>query len=273
MLLFFYDNCLKFIYFTLAVSTAMTTYLFISVSASLITVCGFLWYFKKRTAHLQTVFQQRIAELEDGFWRLQMNPHFLNNCLSSLNGMIHQGDKQSATRYVTILSRLVRKVLEHSEEATITLADELDTVKQYVDMEQLRFGNKIAFKIAIPPDIDPESIVVPPLFIQPFVENALIHGLLPRQTCGTIVVEFRAIDEGTLSCSIVDDGVGRTQSVGEVIPSTNKSLGISITCKRIAAFNSAFGRTLPFSIQDLVDTDGRTAGTSIAIQLAWVPSE
>ncbi|WP_353127164.1 sensor histidine kinase [Parapedobacter pyrenivorans] len=251
----------------------MTTYLLIFIGTLLITACGFLWYFKKRNALLQAVFQQRVAELEDAVWRLQMNPHFLNNCLNSLNGFIHRDDKQSAARYLTSLSRLVRKLLEHSEEATITLADELDTVRQYVQMEQLRFGDKIAVEIAVSPDVDPESIVVPPLFIQPFVENALIHGLLPRQACGIISVEFLMIDAATLSCSITDNGVGRAQSEKDAVPAINKSLGIAITCKRIAAFNKAFGRTLPFAIHDLADGENQCAGTSVAIQLARVPVE
>lgn len=253
----------------------MTTYLLITAGFLLITVCGSFWCFKQRTTRLHTVFQQRVSELEDALWRLQMNPHFLHNCLNSLHGMIHRDDKQSAVRYLTILSRLVRKLLEHSEEATITLADELDTVRQYIHMEQLRFGDKIAVDITLPPTIDSANTLVPPLFVQPFVENALIHGLLPRPACGTIMVEFCAVDEETLQCSITDNGIGRSQSIAanDTVPSTNKSLGIAITCKRIAAFNKAAGRTLPFVIHDLLDGDGGSAGTSVVIQLARVSSE
>src|SRR3546814_6670164 len=114
---------------------------------------------------------------------------------------------------------------EHAEEESITLAVERDTVRQYIHMEQLRFGDQIAIEIITPPDIDPEIIIVPPLFIQPFVENALIHGLLPRQACGTIVVEFLAAHKEILSCSITDDGIGRKQSATAIenVPSTNRS--------------------------------------------------
>src|SRR5690606_26378526 len=121
---------------------------------------------------LHTVFQQRVSELEDALWRLQMNPHFLHNCLNTLHGMIHRDDKQSAVRYLTILSRLVRKLLEHSEEATITLADERDTVRHYVAVAQLGLGDNIAVDITLPPTIDSANTLVPPLFVQPFVENA-----------------------------------------------------------------------------------------------------
>src|SRR3546814_11699773 len=102
----------------------------------------------------------------------------------------------------------------------------------------------MAIEIISPTDIDPEIIILPPLFIQPLDANALIHGLHPRQACGTIVVEFLAAHKEILSCSITDDGIGRKQSATAIqnVPSTNKSSGIAITRKRTAAFYKAFGR-------------------------------
>ncbi|WP_257666806.1 sensor histidine kinase [Parapedobacter tibetensis] len=224
---------------------------------------------------MYTVYQRRTDELEDIAWRSQMNPHFLNNCLNSINSMIHQHDGQLAASYLVGLSRLTRKVLENAEAPTITLAEELDMVNQYIHLEQLRFGDHVSMSIVLPPDIDPTKIWVPPLFIQPFVENALIHGLLPKQACGTITIQFLISEGGKLCCSITDDGVGRAVPVkaDSNLSISTKSLGIAITRKRIAAFNKAAGRVLSFIIRDLVDFEGKGTGTSVEIQLALVHVE
>lgn len=252
----------------------MMSYFLVAGSVLLLTTCCWFWYFRKKATDLHRAAQQRIDELEDTIWRLQMSPHFLNNCLNSLHGMIHRGDNQSAAHYLTSLSRLARKLLEYSEETIITLADELDMVKHYIHLEQLRFGDRVEAEIVLPPDADPATISVPPLFIQPFVENAFIHGLLPQQTPGTITIRFSMAGSDTLCCSVMDSGVGRTaRAPRNRRADAGKSFGIAVTRKRIDAFNKSYGRTLPFVIRDLADAHGRCAGTSVEIQLALVTVE
>src|SRR5690606_5434437 len=225
-----------------------------------------LWYFKRKTARIRLDYQQQVSELEDIAWRAQMNPHFLNNCLNSINAIINQHDKPLATHYVSNLSRLTRNILESSRERVITLLDELDAVQQYVALERLRFGDGLLMSVALASGVDPAHVMVPPLFIQPFIENAIVHGLLPRGTGGTVDVAI-SIQDGVLCCTVADDGVGR-EARNRIIGDNGfrKSMGIAITRIRIEHFNNAQGYTLPFVIRDL---DG-SGGTVVELQLALV---
>ncbi|MFB2118150.1 sensor histidine kinase [Parapedobacter sp. 2B3] len=249
----------------------MITYFFIAGGAALLTVGCCWWYFRKQTTHISLMHQQRVSELEDMAWRAQMNPHFLNNCLNSINAIISQHDKPLATHYLTSLSRLTRNVLEYSQEATITLADELDLVTQYLTLERLRFGEDLLINISLASDIDTEKIWIPPLVLQPFVENAIIHGLLPRQAKGTIDLGITAQD-AVLCCTIADDGVGRkiASDTADRTGAAKRSLGIAITQKRIALFNTSHRLTLPFAIRDLTDPNGTVKGTAVDLQFALV---
>ena len=249
----------------------MTTYFLIAGGVALLTVCCCWWYFREKAAHTTRAHQKRVSELEDIAWRAQMNPHFLNNCLNSINAIIHQHDKPLATHYLTMLSRLTRKVLEYSQEIVITLADELSLVKQYLTLERLRFGDDLLVNISLAEDLDPEKIQIPPLVIQPFVENAIIHGLLPRGASGTIDLTIDALD-GILCCTVADDGIGREAARKGIESSVaaRRSLGIAITQKRIALFNKSQGRALPFTIRDLIGANGIVNGTAVDLQFALV---
>lgn len=246
-------------------------FLFIGCIASLTWACCFV-YFRRKFSKLKTAHQLQASALEDSAWRAQMNPHFLNNCLSSLNSLIQRGDIQTASRYLTSLSRLTRKVLENSIGSTITLAEELDLVEHYIMLEQLRFGDDIIFEIEIDEKLDPVNISVPPFFIQPFLENSIIHGLLPKGGKGTIGVHITASGQGTLCCSVLDDGAGRSQNFSSPTSDSERekrSLGMSITRNRIMTFNQASGKSLPLLVRDLTDESGNPSGTLIQLELAY----
>ncbi|MDR7132740.1 sensor histidine kinase YesM [Algoriphagus sp. 4150] len=231
-----------------------------------------LVYFRRKFSRSKAVHRLRVSELEDSAWRAQMNPHFLNNCLSNLNSLIQLEDIPTASRYLTSLSRLTRKVLENSLGSTITLAEELDMVRHYVILEQLRFGNAIIFEIELDEKLDPETILVPPFFIQPFLENSIIHGLLPKGAKGTVAVSLRKSSQEILYCSVLDDGAGRTNNSTPIFSDCERgkrSLGMSITRSRIMAFNQASGKTLPLMIRDLTDESGNPTGTLIQLELAF----
>ncbi len=250
----------------------MIDYLFFIGCAALLTWGCCLVYFRRKFSRSKAVHQLQVSELEDSAWRAQMNPHFLNNCLSNLNSLIQLEDIPTASRYLTTLSRLTRKVLENSLDSTITLAEELDMVKHYIVLEQLRFGNAIIFDIELDEKLDPETILVPPFFIQPFLENSIIHGLLPKGGKGTVGIRIRESGQQTLCCSVLDDGAGRTNtptSTSSDCQRGKRSLGMSITTSRIMAFNQASGKTLPLMIRDLTDGSGNPAGTLIQIELAF----
>lgn len=240
-----------------------------------ITIFSCFLYFRVKNRHQIRHYEQQIADLKDIAWRAQMNPHFLNNCLNNINSFIHKLDKETASNYLTCLSRLMRKTLEYSDQPKITLAQELDAVTNYIKLEQLRFGPDIDIKISVEEQLQIENIQVLPFFIQPFLENAILHGVLPKQNKGNIKINITAPEPQILSCSVTDDGVGRkkpNKSPVE-IPTAKRSMGMSITCKRIELFNRIHGQSLPLTIHDLTDQNGSGTGTSVEIKLALVSDD
>ena len=250
--------------------TSTTSALLIAVLLSILcTVLSCRWYYRGKLKYANRKFNQTINEQKDIAWRARMNPHFVHNCLNSINSFIHMQDKQSAANYLTCFSRLMRKVLEHSGDAKISLSLELDALKDYIDLELLRFGREINVRIQIDDQLNPEQVYVPPLFIQPFLENALIHGLLPKQGEGSVCICLEARGD-LLYCGITDDGIGRPAENHENNGTHKRSLGIAITQKRISAFNAAHEVPDPVSISDLIDEQGNGIGTKVEVQLALV---
>ncbi|RZM11493.1 MAG: hypothetical protein EOO88_46815 [Pedobacter sp.] len=237
-------------------------------------VCLWLGYANIKLRKRITVYAQQITELQDIAWRAQMNPHFLHNCLNNINAFIHQLDPKTASSYLTCLSRLLRNILEHSDKATITLARELDMLQQYIKLENLRFGADVEINVSVDEHLQTDTLAVPPLFIQPFLENAILHGILPKQGKGNVNISISLSDPSTLSCTITDDGVGRKKA-NPSDPTTplRRSMGMDITRKRIELFNRVNGKSLPLTIDDLRDDNGAGTGTSIAILLVLVSAE
>ena len=158
-------------------------------------------------------------------------------------------------------------MLQHSQSPLITLQEELDALKIYIEMEKLRFNNHFDYSIDVPFELDPSSYKVPPLIIQPFVENAIWHGLMHKTSKGSLLVDF-FVDENRVFCRITDDGVGRKKADGvKPVPGiTYKSLGIQITAERINGANNN-GAVFPINILDRVHIDGSPAGTIVTVKL------
>lgn len=217
--------------------------------------------------HERMEFEKRATELRMQALRAQMNPHFIFNALNSINNFILNNDSAVASRYLTKFSRLIRLMLHHSQSSLITLQDELDALKIYIEIEQLRFGNRFDYSIYIPYELDPSSYKVPPLIIQPFVENAIWHGLLRKKDKGLLAIEF-FIQEKNVFCRIVDDGVGRnkTAEVKTAVETNHKSLGMEITAERIHKAEKN-GTYVPINILDRMNADGTPGGTVVTVQL------
>jgi tetratricopeptide (TPR) repeat protein len=221
-------------------------------------------HFKRR--HEKVEFEKRAADLKMQALRAQMNPHFIFNSLNSINSFILNNNKEDASRYLTKFSRLMRLMLHHSKSSHITLQEELDALKLYIEMEKLRFNNHFDYSIYVPEEIDPSSYKVPPLIIQPFVENAIWHGLMHKQAKGFLRIAF--FTEGkNVYCRIIDDGVGRkkTEEIRQNSGVTYKSFGVQITTERI--FRPGKNDVLPVAIADNILTDGSAGGTTVTIKL------
>jgi tetratricopeptide (TPR) repeat protein len=225
---------------------------------------------KLKSERTQAILQHKAVELEMQALRAQMNPHFIFNCLSSVNRYILKNESEAASDYLTKFSRLIRMVLNNSKETFITLEDELEMLRLYLEMEQLRFSHAFDYNIIVKDEIDPENIFIPPLLLQPFAENAIWHGLMHKQGKGRLEIAL-SLKEKILHCVITDDGIGRDKAA--VIKSKTvekqKSMGLQITTERLALLNHDSNVKTFFIIRDLTNDNGDPAGTQVILKIHY----
>jgi sensor histidine kinase YesM len=198
--------------------------------------------------------------------RAQMNPHFLFNCMNSINTMILRDDNANASKYLTKFSKLVRLMLENSEKPKVTLQDELDMLNAYVVLESIRFKGKITYDLEVSKDIDKETTLIPSMILQPFVENAIWHGLLhTTKKTGKLSIKVSEKDD-FLQCSILDNGVGREAALKlhKKATTKNKSMGIKITTDRLRLLAKEKIEQV-VKIIDLKDDKNNSLGTQVDI--------
>ena len=201
--------------------------------------------------------------------RSQMNPHFLFNSLNSIKLYIINNEKKNAVHYLNKFSKLIRKILEASSVREISLADELETVQLYMNIENIRFNDEINFEVVVEKNIDTHTIKIPSLILQPFLENALWHGLSGKE--GVKHIELRVKKENIYftNITITDNGIGRESS--ERIKKNRiikrKSVGIKITKERLANFSKGYQNSFTFDILDLYDDENRSRGTMISLNI------
>jgi len=197
--------------------------------------------------------------------RSVMSPHFIFNVLNAIQYYIAKNDRLNAINYLSTFSKLVRSVLTHSVSNKITLADEIDMLKNYVHLEMTRFENKFNFKIEVDDHVDIDGIEIPSLLIQPYVENAILHGLYNKKEKGALSIRIREENEVVLF-EIEDDGVGRevAKKIRQQNFPSHKSMGIKLTEERLKLINQQSKAS--FEIEDLVDQHG-ACGTKVKIRI------
>ena len=221
----------------------------------------------RREEALKTEFNQRIARTEMAALRAQMNPHFVFNCLSSINRFILVNQPDEASAYLTKFSRLIRLILDNSRTETVTLNKELEALQLYVEMEQMRFSDRFEYHLTIADNVHIEHLEIPPLLIQPFVENAIWHGLMHKKAPG--LLQVRVFYEGKKLCiEVVDNGVGRQRAMELKSRSAtvNKSLGMKVTAERLEVINQLYGTNAEVETVDLKDENGAAVGTQVKIR-------
>ena len=214
--------------------------------------------------------QQRIADLKITALQSQMNPHFIFNCLNTIQAFIVNDQQQLATKTLGQFSQLIRKVFEYSDYKIIRLDDELDFLKTYLKLEQLRFDEDLSVELVCSNFVKEHAfeLAIPPLLVQPIVENAFAHGLLHQSGEKKLVIIFEKIDN-YLKCSVIDNGVGMDQSAKFNLDTHNKRTisGLQLTRDRIAIFNCSSNSNKNkknFIITDLKEaTNGRETGTKV----------
>ena len=211
--------------------------------------------------------RQQATELEMQALRAQMNPHFIFNSLNSINRFILQNNREQASEYLTKFSRLVRIILNSSVSASISLAEDLEALQLYLELESIRLEKKFCYKIDCNPEMDADFIQVSPMLLQPFVENAIWHGLVNKEGEGHIWISINQ-EDSTLLCAITDDGVGRNKAAElEDKSGKHKSMGMKITESRIAMMQKMNGESKSVEIRDLVDAHGSAAGTEVVLRI------
>jgi len=214
---------------------------------------------KTALANLKT----QVVEVELKALRAQMNPHFLFNSMNSIKGIIIKKDVKNAINYLTKLSSLIRAILSNSEKKSISLANEIEALQLYIQLESLRFTKKFEHQIQVDKNIDSSFVRIPPLILQPFVENAIWHGLIPKLTAPK-QLNINLLRKGDfVLCEIQDNGIGRKQSEQVKSKKEHHSMGIDITRKRIQLLH----QENEIEIIDLVDDEGKALGTKVIVKL------
>lgn len=226
----------------------------------LLLLAGYLMY--------RNMKQQRYANniLALKSLRSQMNPHFIFNALNSVNTFIATSDERTANRYLTDFSLLMRAVLENSEEDFIPLEKEIELLRLYVQLEHFRFQDKFEYTVEVDPEIDINEYMIPPMLLQPYVENAVWHGLRYKTEKGLLSICFQKATSESIEITITDNGIGRKKS--KELKTQNqklqKSRGMGNIKKRIAILNKMYKDKIDVFISDLEDN---TEGTQVKLIL------
>jgi len=234
-------------------------------------VVGLIWFlFTVRVGEIRktSALKEQITKVEAKALKLQMNPHFLFNSLNAIDNYILKNEKLIASDYLSKFSKLMRQILDYSEHNRITLTQELETLGLYIKMEQLRFLNKFNYEINIDNGVDTNAAMLPPLILQPFVENAIWHGLMHMEGDGMLNITICNINNG-IKCVIEDNGIGRESAkmIKTKSATKYKSHGIRITKERLNLNNELNKIGANIYIEDKYDDKGEPQGTKVTIHL------
>lgn len=229
---------------------------------------------ERRKIQMQVLENERqaaVAKLQS--MRLQMNPHFLFNALNSIQQMIMTGNEKNATLYLSKFSKLLRMVLTQSDKETVPLKEEIELLTLYIELEALRFDERFTYRIDVAADIDTTDSKVPTLLIQPFVENAIWHGLLHKEGDRVLKVGFFINSADDIECIIEDNGIGRAAAAAiksKKATTQHTGKGLSVSEERLKIFYNQNNCSCSLNIHDLYDAQGNPAGTRISVILPGI---
>lgn len=207
-------------------------------------------------------------DLEQRLLRAQLNPHFIFNSLCAVQDLILSGKLKNANTYLTKIARLMRNILENSRQEFIPLDKEIETIKLYLELQQLRFENGFEYDINIDPSVDTSNISIPPMFTQPCIENSIEHGLLPGKDSGRLEISYK-INDDLLRLEVTDNGVGRKESEALQTKENKQSISTTIARERIEKFRKTLRqKKISYEIIDLYD-NGKASGTKVVMMLPY----
>ena len=243
-----------------------TTILLISVAAGVLFLIGLFTVLSRQR---KIIYDRDMAHLEQQRLSSQMNPHFLFNALNSIKAFLIDNERESAIGYLDTFAQLVRRILQSSIDETVSLAEELDNCKLYVKIENARLNNEVAFNLEVEPSLNLERVQVPPLLLQPFLENAFWHGLQSKKGQKQLDLSIEKSKSGITCIRITDNGIGRVaaEKSKEHRVRKRKSIGVDITRKRLDYYAKQAGKIASFKTIDLVAPDGEAMGTEVIVEL------
>lgn len=222
--------------------------------------------FNRRQVKRRLTLQKEVTEYEQKALHLQMNPHFVFNCLGSISSFIVQNGTDSALKYLSKFSKLMRLTLEYSKGSIIPIDKEIEGLQNYLELEQLRFNNSFTFSIVSSEKVE-FNMGLPPLLIQPFVENAILHGLVPKEGNGRIEVHFD-VQNNQLICTIVDNGIGisKSKEMKENSMKAHQSMALEITKKRLEIMEATISKSAQIEIKE-IEENNAIQGTKVTLRL------
>lgn len=226
------------------------------------------WVYRFRTNNLRKEYIAKMTNVELRALRIQMNPHFIFNSLNSIQYYVLNADSKTAYKYLTKFSSLMRRTLQHSKENFLPLKEELESLNIYLELENMRLENTLDIQINCSNDIDTERTLVPTLFMQPFVENAIIHGLLPKEGPKKIEIRIENTSKG-IKCVIEDNGIGRNASreLNKKRNRSHQSTALTAIENRISILNASANINIKMDIEDLYDGNN-AVGTRVILEIA-----
>ncbi len=221
----------------------------------------------KKKQRLDFERKVEMSKIELKALRSQMNPHFVFNSLNAIQHYIFNAKSDEAIKYLNKFARLVRIILNNSEKPTVTVGEDLEALRLYLELEQMRFEGKFDYEIVVDATVDTDYDIMPPLLMQPYVENAILHGLNPKPEKGKLTIRLSS-ENNFLICTIADNGIGREKAseIRRTMPVKKyKSLGMKITEDRLRILNEINNSQLSVTVTDLKDADGKALGTKVEL--------
>ncbi len=246
--------------------------LFAGAAILLLLILIFLLRNKQKHQLVKTDLENHKMELEGRLLRSQMNPHFIFNSLNSIQSYITSNDQYNAETYLSKFAKLMRSILENSRHAFVSLEQDLSTLMIYVELEHLRFEGQFTYDIVISEDINLENVYIPPMLIQPYIENAIIHGLVGKtNNKGRLLVKFELNGDSSLKCTVEDNGIGR-EKAGELRNRSvkpYKSLGMEVTKERMQVISELNHVSFKETFTDLKNDHQEAIGTKVELVIPF----
>ena len=238
----------------------------------LVVLVGLLIYFivskQKKSMNQKIFISQKLNKLEQDALKAQMNPHFIFNCLNAIQYFILEKDILSANNFITSFSSIIRHSLDHSSLNQISVKKEIDFLESYLQLEQMRFEDKFTFEIVVGDNIDIENHFIPPMLLQPLIENSINHGILNKQNgMGFIRIEINS-QGGLLVCRITDNGIGR-EKAARFISEGHQSKGINLIEKRILLLNKSNPDIIGLRFEDILNNENKVSGTMVVLSVLY----